>query len=511
MLQQFGVYLEKIDINHYLADDTKPELTIIKYKKMNHKNQLDASNLDVSYVGFSIPDLKKPNYLYSDYQPSTTKLTNYSRMDDTIYILVNNAKDNDYGRNIYKLNLRNVNLNSNIRWDLINIYSDNLPVKGTTLLAVSPDKLFIIGGQIANKQKFEEFVSLDPKYRNLQDVQFNIVYNFSIPETGKDYKFLPNNLKEMINPYAFYFKDHIISINRNYKNNKKYIYGEILNIKEDWKKWVEFKISVDNFLVRKDFSEEAEKRISYAEKYSIISLFSIGRYEKNEKQLFDKSPLTDVYEVFLVELNKNDKKINKIVLINLKKLIAREDQYNEYYIKDFGKEINDGIDTDECYHKIRDDFNDNLNDETKLFYFRPNFKVGNVQKYLKNIKKYYNMDSDEFNNLKDILSIKVYYTDKNSYQQKIKEFLLNPKGKIALNGELNNFPQNNTELDRQIKEGIIIFGMQTNTNEDKQKAHILLYKDEEKDKVDSYDKKIEEVHFSLSTTNCKFLFLFNFQ
>jgi len=359
--QEFATLMEKIDKDFILVSDEKPELTLLKFKKTKktNVNSFESSDFEINYIGYSFPDLKKSNYPYSDYFPSKIKTTNYSKLDDKIFILVNNATDNNHKRAVYELDFINFNYSNNMRVEPKRIFEDTFSVKGSTILGEYPSYIYLLGGELADMQKK---IDLNNEF-DLKALNYNAVYD--IENNSK--KYFENNLMEMLNPYAFLYEEFIICINRSLKGGSV-LYGEIMDKNADGiKKWIPFIVDASAVLVIKEnFERENDGKIS------IINLFSMGRVELNESEKAKKKNI----EAFLLEYEQikpyNERK-KKIIFLSLKKLCQRKKNYFEKFYE-LKKNNYYQFDGDEGLHSVRD-YDENESEEKKLLFFMSNLKV----------------------------------------------------------------------------------------------------------------------------------------
>ena len=380
--QEFSAFLGKIDKDFILVSDDRPELYLLKFKKTKKMkaniNTWDASEFDIAYLGYSFPDLKKTNYPYSDYLPSKIRTTNYSKLDDKIFILVNNAIDNNHKRAVYELNLRTVNHTNNMRTEPTRIFEEPIAVKGTTILVEYPSNIYLLGGELADKQKTIDLM----KEFDQKTLNYNAVYDIA----NKSTHYLENNLKDMGNPYAFLYKEFIICLNRIY-NGGSFLYGEFMNKSEvGIKKWIPFKVVVFTMEVKK--GEASGEEIN--EKASIINLFSVGRVETKEDSL----------EAFLLECeqikdpNKDDEtetetenrdkrpetkpiayeRKKRMIFLSLKNLCQGTDKKYSEKFYEFKEKDEYQMDGDDGLYLLRD-FDENESEEKKLSFFKSNLNV----------------------------------------------------------------------------------------------------------------------------------------
>lgn len=339
-----GLYeaiMEKIEKDLVLISDDRAEIVFVKYKK-NQKNQNNQDELEwVNYLEFSLSDVKnaknKKGYVYEDYIPSNLKLTNYSKFDNKIYILVNNSKDNNFKRCVYELNLNNVDFTDSKRVELIKVFEDLTAIKGCAILVESLDICYILCGELAYKEKQE-----------IMEIKKNIMINLN---TKKIMKTLPDNNQSMISPFVFLQNNHIICVNRFYSNIRNdHIYGEFWKFETSM--WVSFKILFKDENGKLYF--ENEKNLGdLASDVIIEKIHSLGSINNS-----------DFILVFLVEyknININDsspknhksKNHKRIIYLNIKYLTEQnKNAYAETACS--ASEKADITEYDDAYYNITD-------------------------------------------------------------------------------------------------------------------------------------------------------------
>lgn len=296
------------NFENIFVDEESSELIIYSPKTKHKGENNDNEAFTIQKISFSANDLKKVKNWIGDYIPIKLKATNYLLKDNIVYILVNNEKDTDNQRNIYTIDLRNLDKNKKVA--LRKFYDENHKSFFKDCSFISDlNKIYVVGGEWADKEKV--FVS-----RNLM-IECDHRYlksNFVLDINTKNSIFFKSNLNEMQNPYLIFSTEFLFCINRkiiynpylelsffdkidektradilkSFRFNENYLYGEFIRKKNiDKEEWNCFLVDLQKY--------EIVLVISFTDGMKVI---------KNKREILEKNIIVTFGLIYLGKISK---------------------------------------------------------------------------------------------------------------------------------------------------------------------------------------------------------------